>query len=844
MTLSPRYQPVPSSVPDFAYEFVSKMRKCDDVRVYPSVRQTQSIAEILSSRFFRKGFLTLDDFIDAAVFTTYPADQDIARLLAEEIILGTTKEVKAESKDVDSVSTVKTVEKDQLQKVMEQIRKEQELAKTIRKDKVEAGFEYLQMLRKRTDRSLLDVATDYLKEGDIVLRGISSDEQLRTETSKELLEKLGNLAARDILNASTLGVLPEVERLGSTSEQVAAASILTKTSDLFKRFEDLSDRDPTSAAKALSLIEQMKSVDKSELEKLQSKLEEHLQNLSDAADFARHLKRVPRTVEDLIDSAAKQYYLSQSIEFGKSIEKSTGKNFSSNILNAYDKHYEEGARKNVDMAQLAESAQDSDSWERLVQKLAEDTVTDALSRSSSSDFLRMQVRQADKLSGNLRTTTQAKAWEQMMQRFADNAIRKSPTKLHIRQTVRDLTSHGIVLSREVLEKAGKRLGMTDDEIEELINPSFQVIKKLIEIGVDDFDRLHSLVSSAALSFNQLKELADVADAQDNQSALGAIAHENLAAALGGPLPTSGYGRHSRGRGSGFGGFDPSRTEKVMGGLLGGSATNIVKIWYTYRDSLPDELRKRLKSIAKRLLIDLGQRYAKATMGSSMLGGIQQSTTVRPFRIGDDIDLIDLEETIDSILSAGRSDFDTLDAEDFLIAETYQGHRAFFWALDKSSSMDTPEKLGMLAISVMAGLYGIQKDDFGVALFDSKTHIVKELADKSVSVDKVAADLLEVHASGGTGGRTVMKLALENFRETKAKEKIFVFSTDAYLFDQSACEDLAVDLKHHDIQMIILVPKHEYDRHAAERLAKLNHGIVLDIASVDELPEKLLRVTNY
>ena len=41
-----------------------------------------------------------------------------------------------------------------------------------------------------------------------------------------------------------------------------------------------------------------------------------------------------------------------------------------------------------------------------------------------------------------------------------------------------------------------------------------------------------------------------------------------------------------------------------------------------------------------------------------------------------------------------------------------GHRAFYWALDKSGSMDAPKKLGMLAISVMAGLYGIKKDVLG------------------------------------------------------------------------------------------------------------------------------------
>jgi hypothetical protein len=283
---------------------------------------------------------------------------------------------------------------------------------------------------------------------------------------------------------------------------------------------------------------------------------------------------------------------------------------------------------------------------------------------------------------------------------------------------------------------------------------------------------------------------------------------------------------------------------AFGGLMGGPATNIVKIWYSYRDEMPQDLRRKLREIAKQLLVDLGMRYARQTMGSSMLGGIQQSTTVRPFRIGDDPELIDLEETIDSLLSEGRHNFDVLDPEDFLISETYHGHRAFFWALDKSGSMDSPDKLGMLAISVMAGLYGVQKDDFGVVLFDSETHVVKRIPDRSVSAEKVATDLLEVRASGGTGGANALTLALEDFDETRAKERIFLFNTDMYLSDQKRCEDLAVLLKQKGVKVIVLVPKTSYNIPASEEIVKASHGVVLDLSSIDELPERLLRITNY
>ncbi len=846
MASAPNYIPVPSSAPPFAHEFVKRMRASQEVRSKPSIRQTQAIPQFLSARFFRNGSLTLDDFVDAAVFTSYPPDQEQARFIAEEILLGVAKkEVTAEQPANAQVVQTSNSSRDALQEVMAQIRREQELAKTIQKDKVQAGFDYLQELRRRQDRSLYNAAMDYLKEGDVVLRGITSDSELKSQASSELMDRMGGLTAKDITNSQVLDVLDDVCNSSSSAESLAGRA-LRGDDDIKERFSSLADRDPSTAAKALSLMEEMDSPGNEMTDQLDAQLQKSITNLSEAADYASHLKRAPDNTLDMIDEGASQYSLSQAMELASSIKEKAGVDFSKDVMDAYDRQYDNGARDKVDMRQLAESAMDVDSWQSLVQKNTADTIEDAQSRSSPSDYLRQKVKEASALKDKLQSQRQKKTWDEMIQQLADSAVQTSPNKMHLRQTVRDLSSRGAVPSRDAVQQAGAKLGMTEDEILELLNPSFQVIKNLIRNGLEDFDRLNNLMSSAGLSQNQLRELADLAYQLGNQSALGAVAHQDLMAALGGAgqPQQQGFGRGMGSGQPGYGQFDPDRVNSVMGGLLGGPASNVVKLWYTYRDQLPDELRKRLKDIAKRLLIDLGQRYARATMGSSMLGGIQESTTVRPFRIGDDIDLIDLEETIDYLLSIGRSSFEALNADDFLITETYQGHRAFYWALDKSGSMHSPDKLGMLAISVMAGLYGVQKDDFGVVLFDSATHVVKQIADKSISVDKVAADLLDVRAGGGTGARAAMNLALENFQETRAKEKIFILSTDAYLSDQGECESLAVELKHNDIQLIVLAPKLEYNFQAAEKLAKLSHGVVLDIASIEELPERLLKLTNY
>jgi hypothetical protein len=854
MATQPKIAPLPSNAPPFAHEFTKRMRSRKDVTKKPSVRQTQSIPMLLSARFFRNGKLTLEDFLEAAIYTTFPPDQKIAREIAEDILLGREKEKKEASAE-PVVTKAPSTKPDALSKVMEQIKREQELAKVIKKDKVEAGYEYLLELRKQEDKSLYEALSfgpkpedRYLTDGEIVLRGITSNEELKEIASQELMEKFSSLSSRDIQNSQTLDCLDNVCESPNAAEQIAAKS-LRGDQDVEKEFSMLSERDTSTAARALRHMEEMDTLTPEQQKSMDQKLQDDLDDLSEAADYARELGRVPDNLDKHIKEAAQKFSLSDAAEFAKKIKDATGKDIMDDLLEQYDEQYDQGAGNNVDMRQLAENARDSESWKSLVEKETQSILDNADSRSSPSDFLRSSLAQNEAKEKELPNPSTKKQWEKAMQQLADGAVDRSPTKSHLRQTVKHVSRLGKVPSEKSIRDAGERLKMTEEEILELINPSFEVIKKLIQAGVKDFDRLHNLMSSAGLSPQQLRQLGDLAAQTGNQGALGAVAHEDLHAALG--TWDSGmrrqYGRSYGTQGSPAPGQQPpdkDRVDMAFGGLLGGPATNVIRIWYTYRDELPPELKQRLLEISKRLLIDLGMRYARQTMGSSMLGGLQESTTVRPFRIGDDIDLINLEETVDSLLAQGRTNFKVIETSDFLVTETYQGHRAFYWALDKSGSMDSPKKLGMLAISVMAGLYGIKKDDFGVVLFDSVTHVVKEMAEKNVAVEKVAADLLEARAGGGTGGRQSIELALRNFENTKAKEKIFIFSTDMYLSDQTICEDLVEKMKPLGIKLIVLVPTHEHNPQAAHALAKKGHGVVLDIDSIDELPAKLLRVTNY
>ncbi|MFW9805358.1 MAG: hypothetical protein ACFFFK_01355, partial [Candidatus Thorarchaeota archaeon] len=253
MAAQPKITPVPSNAPPFAYEFTKRMRARKDVAKKPSVRQTQSIPQLLSARYFRNGKLTLEDFLEAAVFTTFPPDQDIAREIAEDILLGREKVERPKLSDKEKAEAAQAATKkqsDALQKVMDQIRREQELAKVIKKEKVQAGYDYLQELQKNGDQQLYEAATNYLTDGDIVLRGITSNEELMDTAGQQLLDKAGVLTSQDILNSQTLQVLDDVCNLSNAAEHLAGKS-LRGDEDVKEEFSNLANRDTTTAGRAL-----------------------------------------------------------------------------------------------------------------------------------------------------------------------------------------------------------------------------------------------------------------------------------------------------------------------------------------------------------------------------------------------------------------------------------------------------------------------------------------------------------------------------------------------------------------------------------------------------------------
>jgi hypothetical protein len=66
----------PENPCEFAIEFINRMRNNPDVVQMPSSRQVLAIPRLILSRYYRKGEVTPNDYIEISKVTSFPDNQE------------------------------------------------------------------------------------------------------------------------------------------------------------------------------------------------------------------------------------------------------------------------------------------------------------------------------------------------------------------------------------------------------------------------------------------------------------------------------------------------------------------------------------------------------------------------------------------------------------------------------------------------------------------------------------------------------------------------------------------------------------------------------------------------
>jgi uncharacterized protein YegL len=405
--------------------------------------------------------------------------------------------------------------------------------------------------------------------------------------------------------------------------------------------------------------------------------------------------------------------------------------------------------------------------------------------------------------------------------LVDVAIEGAANKNSLKNMVKDFSKMGFSPDINSIKSAGKRLGMTETEILNLIKKSYKIFKQLVKENQSTYQTYKEYLEQLGLTPEQVDEIVKIAlggapQKPPNLEVLGALSEKHLAQVL----------RSAEQMGN-------NALDMAFSSLGAGSGLDLLEQWFYSRHNVSAKIKKRLKEIIKQIMIDLGINAANSLIGTAKSGPLVENVVI-PYTLGDDFELIDLEETISNLLEGGKT-VETITNDDFLVSKTTDGLRCLVLELDISGSMQG-NKLAQMALCTTMLVYAFKPEELALTFFESNTHKLKNL-DEDVELEKVVDELLDITARGGTCINHALKWANLQFeKKARSKYKINVLFTDADVFDfNNSLRELKL-MKEKDIRFVMVVPKFGFSPVMAKKMVKEADGVLLTLNQWRDFPK--------
>ncbi|MFX1425277.1 MAG: VWA domain-containing protein [Promethearchaeota archaeon] len=820
----------PENPCEFAVEFIRRMRNHPDIVQIPSSRQVLSIPKLVVSRYYRKGYVTPNDFIEISTVTSFPDNQDLAKEIAFEVLFPNYKKNLMNSffNDDDLVEIEKEIldsdlksELDRIQDLVDEI----EMSKFIDANLIEEMENFMEALNQRRNEDLIASALNFFSDDSELYREeINSFEKLLEEAKKKLIHKINSLDPEDLKAGNSLGLNDLIQENSKRSWEKLASKALSNK-DISKDLEQLiTSENVQDLIQTIKYLDKTNAISKDYLQKLKNDLQNQINNLDQLFNAAKTLGEAPNfNTDKVINNSLNNSSFEHNFNLADVLDQYYGTNLRSSLLDKFNQQ-KDNLKMNLSLETLTKSAYANKSWNSLFNQALQNAIQDAMNQNKAFEAFKSLTHQLQQLSNSCQNLHCSQKMAQNLPNLTNLTLESSETPNQLKNVTEFLRKIGLKPQSENIEAMGKKLQMSDEDIYELIEPNYQLLKKLVDTKTADYQRLISLMNQIKdqLNSERFRDLIASALASNNREALGALGNFNLSDALK--------------EAQQIGGIEAQ--DKMISCLSAGGGENLLKQWFMHRSKLPDNTKQKVKELAKKVLIELGIYYSRARLGSSTTGPIPINI-VRPFSIGDDFENIDLEETIYNILEKGK-ELDHIEYDDFFVFETAKGLRTACFELDISGSM-TGEKLAYMAICVTMLCYGLRKDELGITFFESNTHVLKDL-DQKIDLEKLADELLSVSARGGTKLQSALEWANKQFKDhSYSREKLNVLFTDAEIFDlQNALQEFRI-MRSLGVDFILVCPETSYNLKEANKMVKVVGGQMLTIKDWNEFPKLISEI---
>ncbi|QEE17374.1 VWA domain-containing protein [Promethearchaeum syntrophicum] len=812
---------------EFASEFINVAR--ESINESPGIkksifssRQSQAICAMGICKILRtKSSLDTNDLITLAIITSPPEAQKFAEIIAIRILLGDERDLFQGDTVDSSLITSKTVPKHLTgaQDILNEILSFLTLQRSVDSSK---GLESLRFVEQIENEIFASDPQDYIsltnnESLDILKKRIAYDtiggsQGLRQNkldnwggimdfAKKLMLQKVPFIDNEDLVRSHILSLTSEVKNLSREKNIQNLAEMLEDSlknhkheisSKSSKIIDELSSRELQNS---LEIFNNFKNI----LNQNNISISDHAPRLDSMINYAENrFKEEATNLEDILFSPnlfkdtlnydQLDSFIENSHEYNspldllqkaKDLDDIFNSNLSNRIYNKYSKDF-----KKTPLNEVIDNPISNAEWLDLFRNKVSNYLADKNLNWGDHNDLFEKLENIKKKVGNSHLN---QTFRNFNQEEIKNMIETSQTPDDLAKSIEFAQENNYDLEISKIFEKGDSLGMDKAEIAKLLGDVFEYLKNMISTENPSFERVNSILRKNSLTQSQSQTLISMSIKKKSVGALGALAMRDLS-------QVSKIIRHT-----------PEEEDLFRKAIGAGGGENFLNQWFKHGHKLPKWLRQTVKDRAKEIIIDLAKTKAALLIGSSEAGILPEGTT-RPFFLGDDPWAIDIDETIDNLLSSGKK-IEDVKLDDFIVREEISGRRCVIFLLDISGSM-TGAPLASASIVTVMLLMVFARDELGVALFESSSHILCEI-NEDIVLDEIVDEILDLHARGGTQMQSAVEWAENQFKLSKSQDKMFILVTDAYLGDFQRSKKHLENIVNENATSILIVPKTMY-----------------------------------
>ena len=533
----------PENPCEFSIEFIRRMRKHHDIVQVPSSRQVLAIPKLILSRYYRKGHVNPNDYIEISTVTSFPDNQELAKDIAFEILFPNYKKDIVHSFFQDTSEDTKNslenivnqdikTELDQLQDLIDEI----EMSKSIEQESIQKLEEFLEQINLNRDLEPYKSALNFFNDdSELYKEEINSLEKLIKEAQERLKEKINSLTPEDLIAGANLNMNDFIQEKSIREWEKITSNALNNrdiTEDLNKLLNAGKLEDLLESIKFLNETVSQQNI-KDDIKRIKDQLQNQINNLDQLFNAAKTLGETPKFDKNkVLNNSLQQASFDHNFNLANSLDQYFGTNLRSEYLNRLNDAISSQSM-NISLENLTKNAYANKAWNELFNKALNTAIEDAKTQKVKSEAFKALSHQLQQLMNSCSNMHCSQKISQKVPEIINQNLKACETPDQLRNVVEFLRKIGLNPEEEDIKSVGMELEMSEEEIYELIEPNYQLLKKMIEKNRGDFQRIENLMNQIKDQINKdrFKELLANALASDNRDALGALGHFNLSEAL-------------------------------------------------------------------------------------------------------------------------------------------------------------------------------------------------------------------------------------------------------------------------------------------------------------------------